>query len=199
MDTQPMLGFEDTIASIVNDAAEAVSRRPGESAQRRDARARAAVGAIMAFRPADPAEAMLASHCVMFHEMTVAGVNRALGDDDAPSRTATAALDKAFCANFTRLKQRQTKPETTPPEHRTEPEIADRISRHLSKIEPNAAECTQTESDIPGEAWPTAGLNRQARRLLDRQLRKRAPGVPRPGVTADRNEATATTSAISAD
>lgn len=120
-------------------------------------------------------------------------------------------MDKAFGANLIRLKQRRTasRQETQPADDRTETDIADRIRRHLSQIEPGtrdaattAAEPERSGADATTEAWPTAtqisGLNRQARRALDRQIRKRAPGFPRPGITPDRNEATTTASATAA-
>jgi hypothetical protein len=217
MDSQPTAGPEYTIASIVAHVAEAVSQRAGESRQRQDERARAATRAIMEFRPSDTVEAMLASHCLMFHEMVVAEVHHAFCDEDSTTRRAaqsrTLAMDKAFGANFIRLKQhraaRQQETETQPAEDCTETEIVDRIRRHESQIEPGTPDVTtaavdpeRSEADASTETWPAtaqiSGLNRQARRALDRQIRKRAPALPRQGVTPDRNEATTTASATSA-
>jgi hypothetical protein len=210
MDTQPAFGIEDVIVAIVGNAAEAVSQRAGESRQRQDDRARVATDAIMAFQPCDAVEAILASHCLMLHELIVADVHRTLCGEDLPTQRATrsgiVAMDKAFGANLTRLKQRRTasRQETPPADDRTETEIADRIRRHLSQIEPAtaAADPERSDADATTEAWPTAaqmsGLNRQARRALDRQIRKRAPGFPRPGITPDRIEPTATASATAA-
>jgi len=215
MDTQPTFGLQDLIASIAGDTAQAVSQRPGETRQRQNDRARAAVGAIMAFRPCDAVEAILASHFLMFHEMIVADVHHRLCDEDLATQRATrsgiVAMDKAFGNNLIRLKQHRTarRQDTEPADDHTETEIADRIRRHLSQIEPTNQDVATTADD-PGrseaaattETRPTeaqiSGLNRQARRALDRQIRKRTLGFPRTGITPDRNGPTTTTSATSA-
>ena len=215
MDTAPTFGLQDVVACIVGHAADSVSQRAGETRQQQDERARAATDAIMAFQPSDAVEAMLASHCLMFHEMIVAGVHHTLCDEDLATQRVTrntiVAMDKAFGADLIRLKQHRTASlkETQPAEDRAETEIADRIRRHLSQIEPRtqdaattAADHARSKADATTETWPTAaqisGLNRQARRALDRQIRKRAPGFPRQGLMPDRNEPTTTTSATSA-
>jgi hypothetical protein len=215
MDTQPAACIKDVIASIVGQVSAAVSQRAGESRQRQDDRARAATDVIMAFQPRDAIEAILASHCLMFHELIVADVHRTLCGEDLATQRATrsgiVAMDKAFGANLIRLKQRRTASlkETQPADDRTETEIADRIRRHLSQIEPRtqdaattAADPERSEADGTTETWPTAaqisGLNRQARRALDRQIRKRAPGFPTPGITPDRIEPTTTACATAA-
>jgi hypothetical protein len=126
------------------------------------------------------------------------------------TRSGIVAMDKAFGANLIRLKQRRTANlhDTPPAQDRSETEIADRIRRHLSQIEPQiepgtedaattAADLERSEADGTTGAWPTA-LNRQARRALDRQIRKRAPGLLRQGITPDRNEPTTTASATAA-
>jgi hypothetical protein len=209
MDTQPAFGIEDVIAAIAGHAAQAVSQRPGESRQPQDDRVRAATDAIMAFQPCDAVEAIVASHCLMFHELIVADVHRTLRGEDPAAQRATrsgiVAMDKAFGANLIRLKQRRTaqRHETPPAQDRTETDIADRIRRHLAQMEagtqnadPTAAEPERSEADAT-EAWPMT-LNRQARRALDRQIRKRASGFLRQGITPDRNEATTTASATAA-
>lgn len=138
MDTQPASGIKDVIASIIGQVSAAVSQRAGESAQRQDDRDSAATDAIMAFQPRDAVEALLASHCLMFHELIVADVHRTLCGEDPATQRATrsgiVAMDKAFGANLTRLKQRRTASlkETPPADDRTETDIADRIRRHLA-------------------------------------------------------------------
>jgi hypothetical protein len=213
MDTQPAYGIRNVIASIAGQVADSVSERPGESLQRRDDRKRTAVDTIMAFRPGDPVEAILSSHCVMFHEMIVADVHHTLCNEQRPTQRATrngiVAMDKAFGANFTRLRQhRAPRPrQMQPGDGLAETDIADRIRRHQSQIEPENREpietdCEPSEADVAADAWPTTaqmpGLNRQARRALDRQSRKRAFGQPAPGLTPDRNAATTIPSATSA-
>ncbi len=197
MDTAPTFSLQDLIASIAGHTADSVSQRVGESRQRQDDRARAAMGAIMAFQPRDAVEAILVSHCLMFHEMIVADVHHTLCDEEPmPTRRATrngiVAMDKAFGNNLIRLKHHRSAvpQETQPAENRAETEIADRIRRHLAQAEARmtnvpasdlatAADPAPTTSAT--DAWPTvaqmAGLNRQARRALDRQTRKRAPGL----------------------
>jgi hypothetical protein len=215
MDTQPTFGPQDVIASIVGQVANSVSERPGESRQRRDDRAQTAIGAIMAFRPRDPVEAILAGHCLMFHEMIVDDVRHAFCGEGKQTQRATrsgiVAMDRAFGANLVRRRQhRAARPqETEPADDRTETHIADRVRRHMSQIDPETpdaaaseADPDQIEADATTEAMPApeqmTGFNRQARRALDRQIRKRLPGFARPGVTADRNGLTTTASARSA-
>jgi hypothetical protein len=204
MDTQPASGTEDVIAAIAGKAAQAVSQRAGESRQTQVVRAHAAMEAIMAFQPCDAVEAILASQCLMFHELIVADVHRSFCGEDPATQRATrsgiVAMDKAFGANLIRLKQRRTASlrETPPAQDRAETDIADRIRRHLAQTEHDtAAESERSEAAGTTESWPTA-LNRQARRALDRQTRKRAPGFLPQGITPDRNAATTTASATSA-
>ena len=215
MDTQPAFGLQDVIACIAGQAADAVSQRTGETRQQQDGRALAATDAIMAFQPCDAVEAMLASHCLMFHEMIVADVHRTLCGENVAAQRATrngiVAMDKAFGANLIRLKQHRTArlKEPQPAADRAETRIGDRIRRHLSQTERQDQDVATTASDPAGseadaitETWPaaahTAGLNRQARRALDRQTHKRAAGFSRPGITPDRNEPTTTISATTA-
>jgi hypothetical protein len=215
MDTAPTFGLQDVIAYIVCQAADTVGQRAGETRQQQEGRAGAATDAIKAFQPCDAVEAMLASHCLMFHEMIVADVHRTLCGEDVATQRATrngiVAMDKAFGANLIRLKQHRTArlKEPQPAADRAEPRIDDRIRRHLSQIEPpdqdvatTATDPARSEADAITETWPaaahTAGLNRQARRALDRETHKRAAGFSRPGVTPDRNGPTTTISATTA-
>ena len=82
MDTQPAFDIHDVIASVVGQVADAVSQRVGKSARRQDERARATTDAIMAFEPRDAIEAIVGSHCLMFHELIVATVHRTLCGED---------------------------------------------------------------------------------------------------------------------
>jgi hypothetical protein len=136
-----------------------------------------------------------------------------LCDEQKPTQRATrsgiVSMDKAFGANFTRLRQHRaaTLQKTQPLDDLAETDIADRNRRHQSQIEPKTQEATavdreQSETNTTPSTWPTAaqmpGLNRQARRALDRQTRKRDSGLSRPGIMPDRNEPTATPSATTA-
>jgi hypothetical protein len=187
----------------------------------------------MAFQPRNVIEAMIASHCVMLHEVIVDTVHSLLDGEDGPARRASrssiVALDKAFGNNLARLDrdrsgQTYATPDTPSIDGRTETEIADRIRRHRSPTAPgedvsmqaaqpspatNASEADApaepdeaqplgaTAADAFTETWQAAaqGLNRQARRALDRKIRKRAPGLSRSAATPDRNAPATTTSA----
>ncbi len=194
MDTAP----HDLIAAIAGQAAEAVSRRAGESPQCRDDRTRAAMDALQAFAPGDAVEAMLASHCLMLHELIVAEVNNALSDEDPVARRATrnsvVAMDKAFGNNLIRLQQYRAarQSDLAPGEDCAEPELADRMCRQPQQNTPGAEQSDDTST----QTWPS--LNRQARRALDRQTRKRSMGLAIPDVTPDRNAPAATAFATTA-
>jgi hypothetical protein len=151
----------------------------------------------------------------MFHELIVADVHHTFCHEATATQRATrngiVAMDKAFGANLIRLRQHRaaTPQEIQPANDLTETEVADRVRRHLAQIEPEAQDAVTTPADhersavdATTETWPTSaqitGLNRQARRALDRQIRKRASGLARPGLTPDRNEPTTTASATAA-
>jgi hypothetical protein len=119
----------------------------------------------MAFQPRDAIEAMLAGHCVMFHEMIVDSVHHTLhGEDDAarrPTRSSIVAMDKAFGNSLTRLERCQTRraeasPEAQPAHALVETGIADRIQRHQSRSpvqQPAAsAQAPASETIAVGEA-----------------------------------------------
>jgi hypothetical protein len=211
MDTQPTLSCQDLVAYIASETAQAVSERSGESRQHHDDRAHAATQAVLAFEPGDAIEAMIASHCVMLHELIVADVHHALCVEEPATRSRIVAMDRAFGSNLARLRLHRTATQTEPQlaeSDRAETDIADRIRRHLAQIEPESqdtgANASQPASDtdaISGALSAMAqmtGLNRKARRALDRQSRKRAVGIPGPGVTPDRNAPATTTSATTA-
>jgi hypothetical protein len=98
----------------------------------------------MAFAPRDAIEAMLAGHCLMFHELIVDSVRLTLNGEPAPARRATrgniVAMDKAFGNNLARLERYRTRqaeaPAETRQDARTETEIADRMRRHQAKTPP---------------------------------------------------------------
>jgi hypothetical protein len=182
----------DTIAHVVGDTAAALSKRPGELDRRRAERTMATAGMIMAFRPGDVIEAMIASHCVMFHELIVDSVHETLtGEDPAarrPARSTIIAMDKAFGDNLARLEAYRTRcAEASPAEvssdlpeipARDETDISERIRRHqasapavrFTSVEPAAAAVRMSGSNGAAAVSPAftqrpiyAG-NRQARR-----------------------------------
>src|SRR5450755_1789227 len=100
MDSQPAFGFQELFTHIVGDMAKAVSERNGETKQQQFARSSAAVYTIMGLLPRDAIEAMLAGHCVMFHELITDSVHDTLRGELDTHRRATrstiVAMDKAF-------------------------------------------------------------------------------------------------------
>ena len=119
MDTQPAFGlpafgFKDLLTHIVGDVAQAVCERNGETKARQAGRSQAAVFTIMGFLPRDAIEAMLAGHCVMFHELMVDSVHDTLRGELDTTRRATrggiVAMDRAFANNLSRLERYQLRP-----------------------------------------------------------------------------------------
>ena len=194
------LAVEDVIAHIVADAANAVSCRPDESPQMQIDRVQAATVAIMTFQPRDVVEAMIASRCVMFHEVLVDSLSRLFRGDRTVSRSNILATNKAIGSDLLQLERYRSAHTMPEPEPVTEQET----------IVP-VADPTQSRGSEPNEALPTAaqmaGFNRQARREFDRQLRKRInqagcaaerAGNAGPGATSIHNAAATTASATSA-
>jgi hypothetical protein len=103
MDTQPTFG----LTNLVGEIAGAVSDRNGESQHQRLVRTQAAAHTIMAFHPHDAIEAMLAGHCLMFHELIVESVHATMRGEEPATRRATrsgiVAMDKAFGNNLVHL------------------------------------------------------------------------------------------------
>jgi hypothetical protein len=170
MDTQPLSGPRQVLSHIISDMAQAVSQRRDEPLSRQLARAQVAAQTIMAFLPVDAIEAMIAGHCVMFHEMIVDSIQTTLrGEPEATrraTRSAIVAMDKAFGANLLRLEQyrardAETAVEAEPGDARAETEIADRVHRHQSgtasaEARP-AVDVDGLGSIDPGHAAPEAG------------------------------------------
>jgi hypothetical protein len=114
MDTISAFGFEACCTAIVGDMAKALSERNGETPEQQFARAQAAVHLILGFLPRDVTEALLASHCVMFHELMVGGVHDTLCAQEGKARRAELhglmAMNKAFCGNLDHLRHYQKRP-----------------------------------------------------------------------------------------
>ena len=104
MQPQAEFGFKELFSQVIGDMAKAVCERTGETKQQQIARSSAAVHAIMGFLPRDVIEAMLAGHCLMFHELIVASVLDTLRGEPRATRRATrgtiVAMDKAFGNNL---------------------------------------------------------------------------------------------------
>jgi hypothetical protein len=201
METEPHFGVEHVIAYIAGQAADAVSRRPGESEQQQIDRAQAASREIMMLQPRDAAEAIIASQCVMLHEVLVDSICRLFRGEQTVTRSNIVTMDRAIGGNLLRLKRYRAKQ-------------SDRALSQLPESEAVAddaivpgADPAQVAGSEANEAWQTAGYNRQTRRAFDRQVRKRMNKAARaaepaasggPAVTSIHNEATATASATSA-
>jgi hypothetical protein len=179
MDTQPLFGRQQLLSHIISDMAQALCQRRDEPQSRQIARAQAAAESIVGFQPSDAVEAMIAGHCVMFHELIVDSAQITLqGELDATrraTRSGIVAMDKAFGANLVRLEQYRARhadstEHATPADVRAETEIADRVHRHQSGS-------ASTAEAIPPFDAPQIlgmpGLNRQARRAMGRQSRER--------------------------
>ena len=112
----PAFGFQDLFNHVIGDMAKAVCHRNGESEERRYQRLQAAVQMIMGFMPRDVIEAMLAGHCVMFHELIVDSVRHTLLGEVDTMRRATrggiVAMDKSFRGNLDQLGHFQLRPST---------------------------------------------------------------------------------------
>jgi hypothetical protein len=208
MDTQPSFGLKELLTHIISGVAKAVSERPGETQAQQFARSLAATHAILAFRPIDAIEAMLAGHCVMFHEMIVDSVQAALRGKPAAAHGNVVAMDREFGNNLTHLARyrawqatAQQAPSQNAPSHqapshlghdRAETDIADRINRHQTQTQADPRGPAGTAGpDQPAEALsamaatPLPVLNRQARRELDRQAGKSGvPPMVKAGVTS---------------
>ena len=114
MDTRPAFGFKELFNHLVGDIAKAIAQRGGESKQQQITRSEAAIHMIMGFLPRDVVEAILAGHCVMFHELMVDTTRHTLLGEVEATRRATrsgiVAMDRAFANNLTRLEQYRLRP-----------------------------------------------------------------------------------------
>ena len=127
MQLSPRSGFQAMLTHVIGDMAKVISERSGESETQRLARHDSAVRMMVDLAPRDAIEAMLASHCVLFHELLVDGVKDAAGEDK-PSQTGrggAGAMNKAFLANLAALRRCQARPaegERATPEPASPPE-----------------------------------------------------------------------------
>jgi hypothetical protein len=226
MQTQSPLGPDEHLAHIIGDIANAVSERAGEPLERRRLRAEAAALTIGAFAPRDVIEVMIAGHCVLFHELIVDAVPDALrGETEVTRRTAQrglVAMDRAFGNNLTRLERYRKRVAEEAGELEDARAVAATAGRARRDPVPEAIDVDaaatvrldgadvdpMTEAGGPGEDWEAAvaakmaGLNRQARRELSRQARKRLGSamarIGKAGGAANRNGSAPKTSGTAA-
>jgi hypothetical protein len=170
MDTQPVFGPADLIAVMVGDMAKAISERSGETRQQALSRYQAAVRMIMSFLPRDVIEAILAGHCVMFHEVMTDSVRETLRGEPDTTRRGTrsnlVALNRVLSGNLDRLARSQSRPvegQREEPEAGAEAEMAERA--------PPAA------ADAPARAVPVRTPVAETR---TEALQARAAPVPAP-------------------
>jgi hypothetical protein len=193
MDTQPTSGFLDTLTHVVGGVARAVCQRVGEAQQQQQiGRSQAAVHTIMEFQPRDSVEAMIAGHCVMFHEMIVESVRFTLGREPEGTRRITRsniiAMDKAFGSNLTRLVRYRAglgegQTPAKPVDAIAEAEVADRVRRHQPESTPPAASPRQPAQTPGPEAIAACQANPEAMAALeagDPARFARAMGVNQP-------------------
>jgi len=111
MDDVQNSSFIDLITSIVGGTASGLCERAGETKERQPARVMAIIRMVMSLLPRDAMEAMLASHCVMFHELMVDSARDTLRGEVETARKATrssiVAMDKCFRANLAELERYQ--------------------------------------------------------------------------------------------
>jgi hypothetical protein len=171
MDPQPTLGPDDllapddVLANIIGEIAYALAYRPlacrpGEPPSRRDERSRTAADTIRQFHPGDAVEAMIAGHCVIFHELIVDNLPGTFrGAEQGTERRAMPgdllAMDRAFGANLTRLERYRTRQAERAAEVQAldaiaETKIGDRVRRHRPDM-PFPAREPESRSEQPPE------------------------------------------------
>jgi hypothetical protein len=154
MEPTPDFSFKDLFAHIIGDMARAVSTRDGENQQQQLTRSQSAVQTVLHFTPRDAIEAMLAGHCMMFHEVIVDAVRKTLHGEQDTQRRGTRAnlvsLDKCFGDNLARMERYRSRPAEgirEAPEAEqvaaiAETDIADRVARHAAQPTPTAGKPT---------------------------------------------------------
>jgi hypothetical protein len=114
METQPEFGFKELFTHLIGDMAKAVAERPGESQQQQGTRIQAATYMVVGLQPRDVIEAMLAGHCMMFHELLVDSMRNTMRGEADQVRRATRAnivtMNQAFDNCLSRLEYFQTRP-----------------------------------------------------------------------------------------
>ena len=98
--------FQDLFTHVIGGMAKAVSDHPGENPQQGTARVAATVRMILNFLPRDGIEAMLAGHCVMFHELLTDCVGKTVRGEEETLKRGHAGLlgmNRAFLNSLDRL------------------------------------------------------------------------------------------------
>jgi hypothetical protein len=146
--------------------ANAISERQGQSQPLQAARTQAATYSILAFTPLDAVEAMIAGHCVMFHEAIVDTLRIAMRGEEGAKRRGSLgiilAMDKAFGNNLTRLERYRKRRDDSQPAviDLAETDIADRVRRHESQTPPREPARTEPSGQKAGSTmsppnWPS--------------------------------------------
>jgi hypothetical protein len=178
MNMNPPRTDDHPFTHIVGEVALALGERPNDTAGQRDARIRQLAGTIMAFRPGDPIEAMIAGHCVMFHELIVDSVRGTVsGADTSPrqqQRNSIVAMDKAFGNNFARLTEYRAEVVADANESPAaaevacaETDIAERMRRHAMPLSgdtaPAPARTPSVRPDVARQTGPEMPASDPAR------------------------------------
>ncbi len=166
MDSRPAFGFNELFTHIIGDIAKAVCERNGETRDQQSARSQAAVHTIMGFLPRDVIEAMLAGHCLMFHELMLDSVRDTLrGEIDTmrrATRTNIVAMDKAFGNNLARLECYQNRPSEgrrdMPDEQGAQTAIEARIAEQPPRATARPAAAASENSAVPSRLPPTEAI-----------------------------------------
>ena len=173
MDTNPLQTRCDPLSHVIGEMAHALGDRPNGTAPQRARRIEMAHDTIIAFRPADAIEAMIAGHCVMFHELIVDSVQDTPRGEAAAvrrqHRSNIVAMDKAFGNNLARLNDYRARyaevaPDASATPSCAETDIAERIRRHVAPLSdrplpeaartpfPRPVAVAQAKSELPAAA-----------------------------------------------
>jgi hypothetical protein len=195
MTAQPTFSLIDNLTQVVGGIARAVCRRPGEAQPQQMVRSQTAAHTVMEFQPRDSIEAMIAGHCVMFHEMIVDSVHTTLGGELVENQRATrgtiVAMDKAFGNNLTRLERHRAgiakaEKQAQKVDAVAETEIVDRVRRHRPDPNEPAPMAASPRQPIPAaspQAVAACAANPEAMEALkagDPARFARAMGVRQP-------------------
>ena len=121
MSAVPAFGFEQLFTHVIGEMARAMADRPEDTPDQRAHYMNAAIHTIMSFLPRDVMEAILAGHCVMFHDVLVRAFQEIArtGLVAPKGKGSVFDLNKAFLANlspFLKLRARPSEGRRDTPE-----------------------------------------------------------------------------------
>jgi hypothetical protein len=167
METQPEFGFKELVTHLIGDMAKAVSERPGESQQQQTTRLQAATYTVVGLHPRDVIEAMLAGHCMLFHELLVDSMRNTMrGEADTvrrATRSSLVTMNQAFDNCLSRLEYYQTRPSegsrdaTTTAAGETEARAPAGVTRKQDAPARTSVAEKQTTRTRPEESSPQIG------------------------------------------